>query len=47
MMTTLWRFLCGNKKYWLIPLVLLLLVVAFLVYIASGPEPSPMMYTFF
>ena len=43
----LWRFLGTHKKYWLIPLGLLLLVIAFLIVITSGSPAAPMMYTFF
>jgi len=46
-MSKLWNFLRANKKYWLIPLGILLLVIGGLIAITSGPQQSPMMYTFF
>ena len=39
------RFLRQEKKWWLIPLLIALFVLAALVYFTRGPEPvSPYMY---
>ncbi len=41
-----WKWLCHNKKWWLTPIVLTLLLVGFLV-ILSGTAIAPMIYTLF
>ncbi|WP_133511309.1 DUF5989 family protein [Candidatus Thiosymbion oneisti] len=40
-------FLRHNKKWWLIPIVLLLLLVSALVFLTGNPVTAPMMYTMF
>jgi hypothetical protein len=43
---TLWRFLLEEKKWWLAPLVVFVVILAALVYFTQGREPlSPFMYT--
>ena len=40
------RFLRQEKKWWLIPLVVSVLILAALVYFTQGPAPlSPFMYS--
>ena len=41
-----WYFLCHNKKWWLAPLVLLLLAFGFLT-LLGGSAAAPFIYTFF
>jgi len=43
----LWDYLKVRKKYWLLPIVLVLLVLAALVALSSGTAVSPFVYTFF
>jgi hypothetical protein len=49
-MTFLWElteFLLTRKKYWLIPIVLLMLVVGALLVLSQGSAVSPFLYTIF
>ena len=41
-----WRFLRENRKWWLVPIILTLLLVAVLVVVA-GSGAGPLMYTLF
>ena len=41
-----WDFLCHNKKWWLTPIILVLLMVGLLV-ILSGSAAAPFIYTLF
>lgn len=41
-----WEFLCYNKKWWLIPIVLSLLLIAALAILTSSPV-APFIYTLF
>ena len=43
----LWRFLRVRKKYWLMPIVVLMFVVGGLLLLAEGSAISPFMYTIF
>ncbi len=40
-------FLMSNKKYWLIPVLLVMMMMAFLIYSASGSVLAPFIYTIF
>lgn len=46
-LTELWYFLRENKKYWLAPIVIVLLLVGFLLVIAKGSAVAPFIYTLF
>jgi hypothetical protein len=49
-MTFLWElteFLLARKKYWLIPIVLLMVVVGALLVLSQGSAVSPFLYTIF
>ena len=43
----LWCFLRERKKYWLIPIVLLLLVIGALIVLTAGSPVAPFVYTLF
>ncbi|MGV8120824.1 MAG: DUF5989 family protein [Candidatus Xenobiia bacterium LiM19] len=40
-------FLVQNKKWWLIPLILILLVLSFLILFSEGSALAPFIYTLF
>ena len=41
-----WQFLCHNKKWWLLPIVIVLLIFGVLIFLA-GTGAAPAIYTFF
>ncbi|MBF0501982.1 MAG: hypothetical protein HQM09_17720 [Candidatus Riflebacteria bacterium] len=43
----LWCFVRENKKYWLIPLILALLLFGALILFSSGSIAAPFIYTLF
>ena len=43
----LWRFMRVRKKYWLMPVVLLMLAVGGLVVLTKGSAVAPFIYTLF
>lgn len=43
----LWRFLRARKKYWLIPVILVLLLLGGLLVLAQGSAIAPFIYTLF
>ena len=43
----LWAFMRMRKKYWLAPIVLLLLVFGGLIILAQGSAVAPFIYTLF
>jgi competence protein ComGC len=43
----LWDFLKTRKKFWLIPLIIILLIFAVLIVISSGSAIAPFIYTIF
>jgi hypothetical protein len=40
-----WEFLCHNKKWWLLPVLIVLLVFGVLIFLA-GTGAAPFIYTF-
>lgn len=42
-----WDFLKENKKFWLIPLVLALLLLGALLILGANPATAPFIYTLF
>lgn len=36
-----------RKKYWLIPVILILLIISFLLFMTAGLAVSPLIYTLF
>ena len=43
----LWAFLRVRKKYWLMPIVLMLVVFGGLIILAQGTAVAPFIYTIF
>lgn len=43
----LWQFMRENKKYWLAPIVIVLLLVGVLLVAAKGSAVAPFIYTIF
>jgi hypothetical protein len=46
-LTELWQFLRARKKYWLAPIVLMLLVFGGLIILVQGSAVAPFIYTLF
>jgi hypothetical protein len=42
-----WEFLRHNKKYWLAPIVIVLVLIGFLLVLAKGSAVAPFIYTLF
>ncbi len=47
LMTELWAFMRVRKKWWLMPLVLMMLGVGLLIAFAQGSVLAPFIYTIF
>lgn len=43
----LWGFLKERKKFWMLPLILILLLFGFLIVLTSGTAIAPFIYTLF
>jgi hypothetical protein len=43
----LWRFIRVRKKYWLLPVILMLAVFGALIVFAKGSAVAPFIYTLF
>lgn len=43
----LWTFFMERKKFWLIPIVLVLLLLGVLIILSSGSAIAPFIYTLF
>ena len=43
----MWDFVCHNKKWWLIPIMVVLLLVGILVLLTSNQALAPFIYTLF
>ncbi len=43
----LWGFLKNRKKFWLLPLIMVLLTFGVLIVLASGTAIAPFIYTLF
>lgn len=43
----LWGFLSKRKKFWLLPLILVLLVFGVLIVLTAGSAIAPFIYTLF
>jgi hypothetical protein len=43
----LWQFLRARKKFWLLPIILLMLVMGGLLVLAQGSALAPFIYTLF
>jgi hypothetical protein len=47
MVRDMFRFLTRRKKYWLLPLILVLLIMGGLLVLAQGSVLAPFIYTLF
>mgnify|MGYP001574355102 FL=1 len=47
MIKDLWNFLRARKKWWLLPVILVLLAVGALLVLTSGTAVAPFVYTLF
>ena len=43
----LWGFMKTRKKYWLIPIIIILLLFGLLIVLTSGSAIAPFIYTLF
>jgi len=43
----LWRFLKARKKFWLLPIIIVMLLVGGLLVLAQGSVIAPFIYTLF
>jgi hypothetical protein len=43
----LWGFLRTRKKYWLLPIIVILLLLGILIVLTSGTAIAPFIYTLF
>ena len=43
----LWAFMRARKKYWLVPVMLVMLIVGGLLVLAKGSSIAPFIYTLF
>ena len=43
----LWRFIHARKKYWLLPIIVVLFIVGGLVVLTHGTAVAPFIYTLF
>jgi len=43
----LWDFICHNKKWWLLPIIFVLLIVSVLVLLTSSSALAPFIYAIF
>lgn len=46
-LTELWAFLKARKKFWLLPLIVILLLFALVIVFAGGTALAPFIYTLF
>jgi len=46
-LSDLWGFLKHRKKFWLLPLITVLLALGVLIVLASGSAVAPFIYTLF
>ena len=46
-MKELFQFLLSNKKFWLMPVIIILILLGFIIVFASSSALSPFIYTLF
>lgn len=46
-LSQLWEYLRMNKKYWLAPIVIVLVLIGLLLVLAQGSAVAPFVYTLF
>jgi len=42
-----WQFLKERKKWWLLPIVIILVLFGFLIFVSQGTAVAPFIYTIF
>lgn len=47
MFIELWKFLRARKKFWLAPLIMMMLLLGMLLVLAQGSVVAPFIYTLF
>ena len=47
MLKELWSFMAARKKFWLLPLLLVLLLLGGLIVLTQGSAVAPFIYTIF
>lgn len=43
----LWAFMCSRKKYWLVPILVMMIILGTLIVMAQGSVVAPFIYTLF
>lgn len=43
----LWRYMKVRKKFWLFPIILVLILIGILFFLTSNPVVAPFIYTLF
>ncbi len=43
----LWAFICERKKYWLLPILIMMALLGGLVVLSQGSAVAPFIYTLF
>jgi len=43
----IWQFMRSRKKYWLLPVIILMLLLGALIVLAQGTAIAPFIYTLF
>jgi hypothetical protein len=43
----LWAFMRARKKYWLIPIMIMMFILGLLIVVAQGSVVAPFIYTLF
>ena len=46
-LSELWQYMRRRKRYWILPVLVILLAVAALILVASGSSLAPFIYTLF
>jgi len=47
LLAELWEFIRVRKKYWLLPVILVMLALGALIVLAEGSAAAPFLYTLF
>lgn len=42
-----WQYLLSNKKWWLAPIIIMLLLLGMLIFLTQGSSVAPFIYTLF
>lgn len=46
-LSDLWRYMKARKKYWLIPLIVVIIIFGVIIVLSSGSAIAPAIYTLF